>query len=117
MLGFRPRGEVMSWLSAADALVFPTRREEGLPLVVLEALACGLPVLTTPRGATDPELPCDRFGPGDDELFAAALGGLTPASRRATRLPPAFQLDHSARSYLDLFERLLGGRRPERRAA
>ena len=108
LVGSRPRAELVGWFSAADALLFPTHRAEGLPLVVLEALACGLPVLTTPQGAADPELPCDRIAADDLEGFAAALRRLSPRPVRPSRLPPAFHLDHSARAYLDLFERLLG---------
>jgi glycosyltransferase involved in cell wall biosynthesis len=47
-LGERP--DVLSLMSAADVLLFPSRRE-GLPGVVLEACAVGLPVLAT-------DLPC-----------------------------------------------------------
>ncbi len=105
--GHVSRAELADWFSAADALILPTRRAEGLPLVVLEALACGLPVLTTPQGAGDPELPCARFAAHEVDGFAEAMGRLSTGQARCARLPAAFQLDHSARAYLDLFERRL----------
>src|SRR5437660_678809 len=49
----RLRGQVTtisSAYAAADVFVFPTL-EEGSPLVVMEAMAQGLPVLTSPMGA------------------------------------------------------------------
>ena len=107
MAGHVSRGELAGWFSAADGLIFPTRRAEGLPLVVLEALACGLPVLTTPQGACDPELPCLRLEAGALERFAEALRHLPTGQPRTSRLPDAFHLDHGAQAYLALFDRLL----------
>jgi glycosyltransferase involved in cell wall biosynthesis len=52
--GARPLGalsrEELAWAySAADAVIFPTSYE-GFPFVTLEALACGIPVVTSPAG-------------------------------------------------------------------
>src|SRR5207248_10457556 len=38
---------VIELLKQADLFCYPTRASEGFPKVVLEALACGLPVVTT----------------------------------------------------------------------
>jgi len=44
-----PQAQLPEAYRAADAFVFPTLLER-LGLVVLEAMACGLPVIVTPRG-------------------------------------------------------------------
>ena len=41
-------GRVLALLSRADLFCYPTAASEGFPKVVLEALAAGLPVVTTP---------------------------------------------------------------------
>jgi len=50
-LGFIPDNELPLYYQASDAFVLPTRELEGFGLVVVEALACGTPVLGTPVGA------------------------------------------------------------------
>ncbi|MBZ0319445.1 MAG: glycosyltransferase family 4 protein [Anaerolineae bacterium] len=40
--------QVLGYLHRADIFCFPTSASEGFPKAVLEALACGLPVITTP---------------------------------------------------------------------
>ena len=57
-LGRRPPEEVALWMNQATVLCVPSR-SEGMPNVVLEARASGLPVVTTPAGAI-PELPLDQ---------------------------------------------------------
>jgi glycosyltransferase involved in cell wall biosynthesis len=41
---------VPAYLAAADIFVFPTQREEAAPLVLPQAMACGLPVVATSIG-------------------------------------------------------------------
>jgi glycosyltransferase involved in cell wall biosynthesis len=63
-------------LAASDALVLPAY-DEGLPLVILEAMATGVPVICTPVGAI-PEVFEDRrtalfVPPGDRPALASAI--------------------------------------------
>ena len=48
----RTRPELAQLYQRSDVFVFPTL-VEGMPLVVLEAMACGLPVIVTPNGPSD----------------------------------------------------------------
>ncbi|MDH3310201.1 MAG: glycosyltransferase family 4 protein [Gammaproteobacteria bacterium] len=43
--------DVLPWLQALDIFVLPSYANEGVPQAVLQAMACGLPVVTTPVGS------------------------------------------------------------------
>jgi glycosyltransferase involved in cell wall biosynthesis len=51
-LGNVPQQQLADLYRSADVFVLPTLIE-GMPLVVLEAMACGLPVVVTPNGPSD----------------------------------------------------------------
>jgi glycosyltransferase involved in cell wall biosynthesis len=86
--GYRTQAEVAAALQGADALVLPSFAE-GLPVVLMEALAARVPVVTT-RIAGVPELVEDGVNgmlvaPGDVDGLAEALVAVMadPARRRA----------------------------------
>ncbi len=58
-MGYLTRKELDSFLSNADLYVMPTKAE-GLPRVIIEAMAKGLPCITTPVSG-NPELIEDQF--------------------------------------------------------
>ena len=73
--------EMALWINAADAVLVPSERE-GFGLAVLEALACGVPVLATPVGVHASALEglehclCTEF---DARRWRAALSAIVRA--------------------------------------
>lgn len=68
--------EIACWMNVAECLCLSSRNE-GLPNVILEAFACGLPVLATNVGGISEVVVPDENGllspEGDREAFAASL--------------------------------------------
>lgn len=69
-----------AFLRDADIFVFPGVQAEGLPLVILEAMAAALPVVSTPVGAVPDAVLDGETGlivpAGDAAALAAAIGRL-----------------------------------------
>ncbi len=73
LLGFVSDAFLSLYYNASDVFVLPSKSGEGLPLVILEAMACGLPVIATNVGGA-PEVvdeSCGRIVPTDNALFIA----------------------------------------------
>jgi glycosyltransferase involved in cell wall biosynthesis len=108
------RDDVPALLAAADALVLPSSIE-GLPLVVLEAMAAGRPVVATSVGGTPEAVVDGETGllvpPGDIEALAHAIDALLGDPELARRLGEAggrrvrerFDADAAAQRVLGLY--------------
>jgi glycosyltransferase involved in cell wall biosynthesis len=77
LVGNVSREEVLRWMRGARFLVCPSHWFEGCPLVIVEAFACGVPVITTGHGPTAEMVDHGRTGlhvsPGDDADLAAKV--------------------------------------------
>jgi glycosyltransferase involved in cell wall biosynthesis len=112
--------EKVDLLAGASALLNPIRWDEPFGLVMIEALACGTPVVATARGAAteivDPGV-TGFLGRDDDEL-AVAVARVAELDRAACRaaVEMRFSTARMVDEHLDLFCRILGAREAGRRA-
>jgi glycosyltransferase involved in cell wall biosynthesis len=109
-----PHEEKADLMGRAKAVLFPIDWEEPFGLVMVEAMACGTPVLATARGAV-PEvvadgetgflLPVEGFGDAAADALKR-VGDLDPHSCRK-RVEERFTGDRMVDGYLDVYERVL----------
>lgn len=106
-----PLAEKADLLGRARAMVFPIQWPEPFGLVMIEAMACGTPVVTVPLGAA-PELVADGetgfLRESLDEMVEclARISEITPLSCRK-RVEERFSARAMVDGYLEVFERVL----------
>lgn len=108
-----PRADAARYFPAFDVFALPSRRE-GTPIVILEAMAAGVPVVATSVGGI-PDLVGDDailVAPDDADALAAALATngeelRRRAARAATRVRTQYGLDRWVARYDDVYQAAL----------
>lgn len=99
--GYLQGEELSRFLAAADVLVFPSKTDT-FGLVLLEALACGVPIAAYPVQGPADVIRDDRVGILDPDLKRAALRALELDPADCRRYALAWSWERSARRFVEL---------------
>lgn len=99
-LGFRTPAELAGLYAASDVFVFPSRTDT-FGVVLLEALACGLPVAAYPVTGPLDVIGGSGAGALGEDLRAAALAALDIPREAARAHARGFTWESCARQFLD----------------
>lgn len=84
---------VEQWLATFDIFALPSYGEEGVPQAIMQAMACGLPVISTRVGAVPEAIVADQTGllipTRDSAALAAAISDLLQDPARRQRFSNA----------------------------
>lgn len=96
-----PKGhhELPAWYRSADVFVFPSRTDT-FGLVLLEALACGVPVAAYPVPGPLDVIGASRAGVLDHDLWSAAIGALQLRAETAREHAMQFSWQRVARQFV-----------------
>lgn len=95
------RDNVVPWFNASDIFVLPSCAHEGVPQALVQAMLCGLPIVTTAVGAI-PEAVADRHSalmvaPQDADALTTALRELIGDPELCRRLGSNARIDAQKR--------------------
>jgi len=113
-LGEVPHHQKLELLAGARALLFPIRWNEPFGMVMIEAMACGTPVIAFREGAA-PEVVRDGetgFLVDDEADMARAIARVDELDRRVCRaaVEGYFSTDRMVAEHIELFEEILARR-------
>lgn len=117
LVGVVPHEAVPTWMSAADVVCMPSRRE-GHPNAAMEALACGRPLVASRAGALTTLVTAARgitVAPGDPEALGGALAAALSRSWDATSIAASMRDDSWARAaqgYVRVYREAIGATVP-----
>jgi glycosyltransferase involved in cell wall biosynthesis len=87
------QADVAPWMQAFDLFCLPSYANEGVPQALAQALACGLPVITTPVGSIEELVADGRTGvivpPSDAQALRRAIEALLADAPRQRALGAA----------------------------
>lgn len=121
--GFVSREGLPAFYNACDVFLMPTLREEGLPFVLVEAMACGLPVIATNIGGIPTVIDDGEngllFPPGDTQALTALVkrlldeAGLAEALGKAARVKAVerFSVERMVHDTLAVFDGVMARHR------
>ena len=119
-VGSLDQQDLRRYYCAADALVLASSRE-GWPNVLLEAMACGTPVIATAVGGVPEIVTSTEAGVVVEERSAPALAravrelSVRPRERAATRrFAEQFGWEATSKGQLQLFRQVLAAKSPQR---
>ncbi|HZU79139.1 MAG TPA: glycosyltransferase family 4 protein [Acidimicrobiales bacterium] len=114
-LGEVPHERKLELLGQARALLFPIRWNEPFGMVMLEAFACGTPVLAFPEGAAPEVIEDGKTGflCDDERAMAEALGRIDTLRREDCRaaVEGYFSTDRMVAEHVAMYEKVLATRR------
>ena len=100
VLGFRERAEVLRFIKAAAVLVVPSEWYEGFPMTVVEAFACGTPVVASDLGSlhevVEEGVNGTRFAVGSAEALATQVRKLVSQPSVRDRVRQSYLAKYSA---------------------
>lgn len=116
LAGFIADRDLPSYYSVADFFILPSKSGEGLPLVALEAMACGLPVVATNVGGIR-EIMIEGFGkivpPNNPDLLAEAIFNMSKSTltfrknELRKKIEERYSWDQNVRKLLEIYEELI----------
>jgi glycosyltransferase involved in cell wall biosynthesis len=110
-LGFMERSQVVKYFQKAKALLLPEQWDEPFGMTMVEAMACGTPVIALRRGSI-PEVVAD----GKSGFIVDSLSEMIAAVGKASTIDPAecrlhverhFSISHMVNNYIAAFREVL----------
>lgn len=116
LAGFVSDADLPGYYNLADLFVLPSKSGEGLPLVALEAMACGLPVIATNVGGIG-EVPIVKYGklvpPNEPQQLAEAVLEFAKSefgsqkTELRTNIEERFSWETNIKQLLEIYEELI----------